>query len=78
MQNYKYKQSDREHLFGIFNNTVYSIQQREGLNNLILEKKIGAVTEELQVKNTQLTEVLKAAHVDGRAIGALAQSIEEI
>jgi len=78
MQNYKYKEAERESLFGIFNNTVYSIQQREGLNNLILEKKIGAVTEELEVKNTQLSEVLKAAHVDGRAIGALAQTIEEV
>jgi hypothetical protein len=75
MQSFKYKQTEREKLFEIFNNTVYSIQQKEGLNNLILEKKISAVSEELEVKNLQLNEVLKAAHIDGRAIGAISKSI---
>jgi len=36
------------------------------------------VSEELEVKNLQLNEVLKAAHIDGRAIGAITKSIEEI
>lgn len=45
MQSYKYKEKEREELFEVFNNTVYSIQQREGLSNLILEKKISAVSE---------------------------------
>lgn len=57
---------------------MYSIHQREGLNNLILEKKIGAVSEELEIKNLQLNEVLKAAHIDGKAIGAITKSVEEI
>ena len=78
MQSYKYKEKERETLFDIFNNTVYAIQQREGLHNLILEKKIHAVSEELEVKHLQLNEVLKAAHIDGRAIGAISKSIEEI
>ncbi len=54
MQSYKYKQMERDRLFEIFNNAVYSIHQREGLNNLILEKKISAVSEELEIKNLQL------------------------
>jgi growth arrest-specific protein 8 len=78
MQSFKYKEKERNKLYDIFNNAVYSIQQKEGLNNLILEKKIGAVSEELEVKNLQLNEVLKAAHIDGRAIGAITKSIEEI
>lgn len=45
MQSYKYKSKEREKLFEIFNNKVYAIQQQEGLQNLILEKKIGAVNE---------------------------------
>ena len=45
MQSYKYKLAEKEKLFEIFNNTVYSIQQKEGLHNLILEKKINAVSE---------------------------------
>ena len=36
MQSFKYKEKEREKLFEIFNNTVYAIQQKEGLNNLIL------------------------------------------
>ena len=76
MQSYTYKEKEREKLFEIFNNTVYSIQQKEGLNNLILEKKINAVSEELEVKNLQLNEVLKASNVDARAAGVIARSIE--
>lgn len=45
MQSFKYKEKERETLFDVFNNAVYSIQQREGLNNLILEKKISTVSE---------------------------------
>lgn len=78
MQSFKYKEKERERLFEIFNNAVYSIHQKEGLNNLILEKKISAVSEELEVKNLQLHEVSKAAHIDGRVIGAISKSIEEI
>ena len=47
MQSFKYKEKERNKLYDILNNAVYSIQQKEGLNNLILEKKIGAVSEEL-------------------------------
>ena len=75
LQSYKYKEKERERLFDIFNNAVYAIHQKEGLNNLILEKKISAVSEELEVKNLQLNEVLKAAHIDGKAIGAITKSI---
>ena len=78
MQAYTYKEKERERLFQIFNNTVYSIQQKEGLNNLILQKKISSVSEELEVKNLQLNEVLKASNVDARAAGVIARSIEEI
>ena len=78
MQSFKYKEKERQKLFDIFNNAVYAIQQKEGLNNLILEKKISAVSEELEIKNLQLNEVLKAAHIDGKAIGAISKSIEEI
>ena len=47
MQSFKYKEKERDRLFDVFNNAVYSIQQKEGLNNLILEKKISAISEEL-------------------------------
>lgn len=75
LQSYKYKEKERERLYDIFNNAVYAIHQKEGLNNLILEKKISAVSEELEIKNLQLNEVLKAAHIDGKAIGAITKSI---
>lgn len=44
MQSYKYKEKERDKLYDVFHNAVYSIQQKEGLNNLILEKKINAVS----------------------------------
>ena len=36
------------------------------------------MSEELEVKNLQLNEVLKASNVDARAAGVIARSIEEI
>lgn len=36
LQSFAFKEKERERLFGIFNDTVYSIHQKEGLNNLIL------------------------------------------
>ena len=62
----------------MFNNAVYAIHQKSGLNNLILEKKLTTINEDMEVKDLQLNEVLKAAHIDPRALGAIEQSIEEV
>lgn len=43
MQAYNYLEKERDKLYEYFNDAVYAIQQKEGLGNLILEKKIVAV-----------------------------------
>lgn len=75
LQSYKYKEKEKNRLFEVFNNAVYAIHQKSGLNNLILEKKLTTINEDMEVKDLQLNEVLKAAHIDPRALGAIEQSI---
>jgi hypothetical protein len=41
-----------------------------------LEKKLSTINEDMEIKDLQLNEVLKAAHIDPRALGAIEQSIE--
>ena len=65
-------------MFNVFNNTVYSIHQKAGLNNLILEKKLNAVDEEIEIKDLQFGEILKSANIDPRALGAIANSFEDV
>ena len=53
LQSSKYKDTERDKLYSVFNNVVYSIHQKAGLNNLILEKKLNAVDEEIEIKDLQ-------------------------
>lgn len=57
---------------------MYSIHQKAGLNNLILEKKLNAVDEEIEIKDLQFVEILKSANIDPRALGAIANSFEDV
>jgi len=61
-----------------FNNTVYEIHQKTGLDNLILEKKVGNLKEDLEIKDLQLHQMLQAANLDPRTMGSITQSIEEV
>ncbi|CAE7812281.1 DRC4, partial [Symbiodinium necroappetens] len=54
--------SEREDLYTKFQQAIYDVQQRSGLKNLILEKKIDTVEEALETTEAQITELLASAN----------------
>ena len=54
LQQFRYLEREKEILYSSFNQTVYEIHQKTGLENLILEKKVSNLKEDLEIKDLQL------------------------
>eukprot|EP01017_Pseudomicrothorax_dubius_P038101 TRINITY_DN5666_c0_g1_i1.p1 TRINITY_DN5666_c0_g1~~TRINITY_DN5666_c0_g1_i1.p1 ORF type:complete len:199 (+),score=84.38 TRINITY_DN5666_c0_g1_i1:42-599(+) len=78
LQQYRYLEREKAMLYDRFIDSVYKIQQKTGLQNLILEKKISSINDVLEVRDIELGQALNAAHIDPRAKGLLLKSIEEV
>ena len=45
---------ERDELFEKFESTIYDVQQKSGFKNILLEKKLQAINESLEKKESQL------------------------
>eukprot|EP00439_Symbiodinium_sp_Y106_P058156 s301_g8.t1 len=54
------------------------VQQRSGLKNLILEKKIDTVEEALETTEAQITELLASANVDPTTSAGITQKLDQV
>lgn len=57
-------EAERNDLFAKFESSVHEMQQKTGLKKMLLEKKVEALNQALEKKQTQLAEVLVAANMD--------------
>lgn len=57
-------ETERNELFAKFESSVQEVQQKTGLKKMLLEKKVEALNQALEKKQTQLAEVLVAANMD--------------
>ena len=57
-------QKERDELYGKFEASIYDVQQKSGLKNLLLERKLSTLGEQLEKKEAQLGEVLAASNLD--------------
>ncbi|CAK61701.1 unnamed protein product (macronuclear) [Paramecium tetraurelia] len=78
LQHFQYMEREKRSLEDKFNSTIQSIQQKTGLQNLILEKKTSAVQEELEIKELQLNQVLQGANIDQNSINIITRQYQEI
>jgi hypothetical protein len=78
VQSLKYLQKETSKLSELYSRTVHEVQQKAGLNNLILEKKLANIQNDLEVKDIELNEYLLAANIDPRAIGSLPKTLDEV
>ena len=78
LQQYKYVITERDDLFRKYEETVYEIQQKSGLKNLILEKKVETIGETLEAKDVQLHQVVLAANLDPRVELQISKSLEDV
>ena len=57
---------------------IQEVQQKNGLKNLLLEKKLLSLAETLEMKEAQLNEVLSASNLDPNALTAVTRKLEDI
>jgi Icc-related predicted phosphoesterase len=55
---------------------ILELQQKTGLKNVLLEKKLTALNDLLEQKEAQMNEVLAAAHLDPAAMTTVNKKLE--
>jgi len=70
--------NEREDLYSKFQHAIYDVQQRSGLKNLILEKKIDTVEEALETTEAQVSELLTSANVDPATQAGISQKLDQV
>jgi len=72
-------QKERDEYYKRFQSAIYEVQQKSGLKNLLLEKKLDTVEEALEVTDAQVSELLRSANVGGEGDQAgISQKLDEI
>jgi chromosome segregation ATPase len=78
LQQYQYLEREKEQLFESFNQTIYELQQKTGLRNLVLERKLETIQESLETKDAQINQLLAAAKIDPKTLGVIKNTLEEV
>jgi DNA repair exonuclease SbcCD ATPase subunit len=71
-------ESERDELYDRFVKSIYDVQQKAGFKNLLLERKLKALAEQLEAKEAQLNEVLAAANLDPTALAVVTAKLEDV
>merc|ERR1719296_73363 len=70
--------AEREELYAKFQHAVYDVQQKSGLKNLFLEKKIDTVEEALETTEAQVDELMTSASVDQTTATGISQKLDHV
>ncbi|CAG9463844.1 unnamed protein product [Pedinophyceae sp. YPF-701] len=71
-------QRERDDLYDRFERSIYDVQQKAGLRSMLLERKLEAMSEQLEKKESQLAEVLAASNLDPATLQKVNQKLEEV
>lgn len=69
---------ERKNLFDNFHTLVYQLHQKNGLKNIILEKKIEVIQDSLETKDAQTNQILSVSNIDPQALGMIKSTLEEV
>merc|ERR550514_793176 len=69
---------ERDEIYTKFQHAIYDVQQKAGLKNLILEKKIDAVEEALETTEAQVSQLLASANVDQATATGISQKLDQV
>merc|ERR1712224_735838 len=78
IQQLKTVSTERDDLYSKFQHAIYDVQQKAGLKNLILEKKIDAVEEALETTEAQVAEIMAAANVSEATAAGISQKLDQV
>lgn len=70
-------QSERDELYSRFVSAILELQQKTGLKNVLLEKKLEKLSELLEQREVQISEVLAAANIDPTAVVNVNTKLED-
>ncbi|XP_053594567.1 dynein regulatory complex subunit 4 [Microplitis demolitor] len=71
-------QKERDELHSRFVSSILELQQKTGLKNVLLEKKLEKLSEILEQREAQIGQVLATAQLDPGASGEINQRFEDI
>lgn len=69
-------QQERDELYGKFTAAILEVQQKVGFKNLVLERKLQALSAAVEKKEVQLNEVLAASNLDPAALTLVSRKLE--
>ncbi|XP_007670743.1 dynein regulatory complex subunit 4 [Ornithorhynchus anatinus] len=71
-------QVERDELYSKFTKAIQEVQQKTGFKNLILERKLHTLSNVLEKKEMQLSEVLSASNLDPNALSIVTHKLEDV
>ncbi|XP_030616694.1 dynein regulatory complex subunit 4 isoform X1 [Delphinapterus leucas] len=71
-------QQERDGLYRKFTAAILEVQQKVGLKNLVLERKVQALAAAVEKKEVQFNEVLAASNLDPAALTLVSRKLEDV
>eukprot|EP01116_Phalansterium_solitarium_P002491 TRINITY_DN1253_c0_g3_i2.p1 TRINITY_DN1253_c0_g3~~TRINITY_DN1253_c0_g3_i2.p1 ORF type:complete len:489 (+),score=194.17 TRINITY_DN1253_c0_g3_i2:36-1469(+) len=71
-------QKERDELYDKFVGAIYDVQQKSGLKNLLLEKKLDSMQQELETREAQLSQVISSLNLEGPVADSLRGKVEDL
>lgn len=69
-------QRERDELYSKFTAAILEVQQKTGFKNLLLERKLQALSAAMEKKELQLNEVLAASNLDPATLSLVSRKLE--
>lgn len=69
-------QQERDELYRKFTAAILEVQQKVGFKNLVLERKLQALSAAVEKKEVQVNEVLAASNLDPAALTLVSRKLE--
>ncbi|EPZ34234.1 Growth arrest-specific protein 8 domain-containing protein [Rozella allomycis CSF55] len=70
--------NERDNMKAKFAQVAHEAQQKAGMKSAVLEKKMDALVEQLEKKEIQLSEILRASNLDQGALATVNRKLEEV
>lgn len=78
MQRFAKVTLERDALHAKFERAIFDVQRKSGLKNMVLERKLDALGDELEKKEAQLGEVLSASNLDPDTLALVSRKLDEV
>jgi|UniRef100_A0A7S4LKJ4 hypothetical protein len=71
-------ETERDNLVANFQDSLLDVRERAGFKNTILEQRLAEVQQELDTKDTQLSQVLQAAKLEPSSLELVTRKLEDM